>query len=184
MGSPIGVGAMPTVTPLTLSSAVKASLFEIMSWRCLAQSEHGIARPRTWHALGGFQPNVEPNPNRTMPWSARRLLSTRLLTRAQCNIGLTLTQSRPRDERAHVAALASARPTKGRSPRYRRQACPASVIVREPAGGSARVVRWVFSVVVGRDRKLAFAEPRRLFYGRRRMALLRCLWQRLAMASR
>src|ERR1700738_4687838 len=28
--------------------------------------------------------NVEPNPNRTMPWSGRRLLSTRLLTRAQC----------------------------------------------------------------------------------------------------
>jgi hypothetical protein len=27
--------------------------------------------------------NVEPNPNRTMPWSGRRLLSTRLLTRAQ-----------------------------------------------------------------------------------------------------
>ena len=26
---------------------------------------------------------VEPNPNRTMPWSGRRLLSTRLLTRAQ-----------------------------------------------------------------------------------------------------
>src|ERR1700731_1676617 len=26
--------------------------------------------------------NVEPNPNRTMPWSGRRLLSTRLLTRA------------------------------------------------------------------------------------------------------
>src|ERR1700719_5247146 len=56
-----------------------------------------------------------------------------------------MTQSRPRDERAHVAALAGARPTKGRSPRYRRQACPDSVSVREPAGGSARVVRWVFS---------------------------------------
>src|SRR5258706_11172298 len=27
--------------------------------------------------------NVEPNPNRTMPWSGRRLLSTRLLTRAR-----------------------------------------------------------------------------------------------------
>jgi len=27
--------------------------------------------------------NVEPNPNRTMPWSGRRLLSTRLPTRAQ-----------------------------------------------------------------------------------------------------
>ena len=43
------------VTPLTLSSALKASLFGIMSWRYLAQSEHGIARPRTWHALGGFR---------------------------------------------------------------------------------------------------------------------------------
>src|SRR5437588_4707561 len=42
--------AVAPVTPLTLSSAVKASLFGIMSWRCLAQSEHGIARPRTWHA--------------------------------------------------------------------------------------------------------------------------------------
>ena len=27
--------------------------------------------------------NVEPNPNRTMPWSGRRLLATRLPTRAQ-----------------------------------------------------------------------------------------------------
>jgi hypothetical protein len=27
--------------------------------------------------------NVEPNPNRTMPGSGRRLLSTRLLTRAR-----------------------------------------------------------------------------------------------------
>ena len=27
--------------------------------------------------------NVEPNPNTTMPWSGRRLLATRLLTRAQ-----------------------------------------------------------------------------------------------------
>ena len=27
--------------------------------------------------------NVKPNPNRTMPWSGRRLLSTRLLTRAR-----------------------------------------------------------------------------------------------------
>src|ERR1700732_2488727 len=47
--------AVAPVTPLTLSSAVKASLFGIMSWRCLAQSERGIARPRTWHALGGFR---------------------------------------------------------------------------------------------------------------------------------
>ena len=37
--------------------------------------------------------NVEPNPNRTMPWSGRRLLSTRLLTRAR-NIGLTLARAR------------------------------------------------------------------------------------------
>ena len=29
---------------------------------------------------------MEPNPNRTMPWSGRRLLSTRLLTRAQCAV--------------------------------------------------------------------------------------------------
>src|SRR5580692_10898308 len=47
--------AVAPVTPLTLSSALKASLFGIMSWRCLAHSEHGIARPRTWHALGGFR---------------------------------------------------------------------------------------------------------------------------------
>src|SRR5260370_40195068 len=50
-GSPVGVGSVPTVTAVTLSSAVKASLFGIIAWRCLAQSEHGIARPRTWHAL-------------------------------------------------------------------------------------------------------------------------------------
>src|ERR1700752_3779675 len=47
--------AVAPATPLTLSSAVKASIFGIMSWRCLAQSEHGIARPRTWHALGGLR---------------------------------------------------------------------------------------------------------------------------------
>jgi hypothetical protein len=35
--------------------ARETSLFGIMSWRCWAQSEHGIARPRTWHALGGFR---------------------------------------------------------------------------------------------------------------------------------
>src|SRR5271163_3005163 len=39
--------AVAPVTPLTLSSAAKATLFGIMSWRCWAQSEHGIARPRT-----------------------------------------------------------------------------------------------------------------------------------------
>src|SRR5947209_15817990 len=53
-----------------------------MSWRCLAQSEHGIARPRLGTHWADFG-NVEPNPNRTMPWSGRRLLSTQLLTRAQ-----------------------------------------------------------------------------------------------------
>src|SRR6266403_3125522 len=75
-----------TRCPTACSSAVKASLFGIMSWRCLAQSEHGIARPRTGYALGTHWAdfgNVEPNPNRTMPWSGRRLLSTRRLTRAR-----------------------------------------------------------------------------------------------------
>ena len=38
---------MAPVTALTLSSATKATLFGIMSWRCWAQSEHGIARPAT-----------------------------------------------------------------------------------------------------------------------------------------
>jgi hypothetical protein len=52
---PEGDRSRSGAAPLTLSSAVKASLFGIMSWRCLAQSEHGIARPRTWHALGGFR---------------------------------------------------------------------------------------------------------------------------------
>jgi hypothetical protein len=52
-----------------------------MSWRCLAQSEHGIARPRTWHALSAFR-QCGPNPNRTMPRSGRLLLSTRLLARS------------------------------------------------------------------------------------------------------
>src|ERR1700737_4160253 len=43
-GSPVGAGAVPTVTTLTLSSATKATLFGIMLWRCWASSEHGIAR--------------------------------------------------------------------------------------------------------------------------------------------
>src|ERR1700752_4892962 len=34
------------VTPLTLSSPTKASLFPIILWRCLAGSEHGITQPR------------------------------------------------------------------------------------------------------------------------------------------
>ena len=32
------------MTPLTLSSPTKATLFRIILWRCWAQSEHGIAR--------------------------------------------------------------------------------------------------------------------------------------------
>src|ERR1700737_3582762 len=44
-GSPVGAGAVPTVTTLTLSSRTKATLFRIMLWRCWASSEHGIARP-------------------------------------------------------------------------------------------------------------------------------------------
>src|SRR5216683_5699868 len=51
-GSPVGVGAVPTVTTLTLSSETKATLFGIMLWRCWASSEHGIAR------LGTCDPRV------------------------------------------------------------------------------------------------------------------------------
>src|SRR5712672_2309045 len=61
-----------------------------MSWRCLAQSEDGIARPRTGYALGTHWAdfgNVEPNPNRTMPWSGRRLLSTCAVTRRRFSSG-------------------------------------------------------------------------------------------------
>src|SRR5216683_8383694 len=47
-GSPVGVGAVPTVTTLTLSSETKATLFGIMLWRCWASSEHGIARLGTY----------------------------------------------------------------------------------------------------------------------------------------
>src|ERR1700737_4577125 len=47
-GSPVGAGAVPTVTTLTLSSPTKASLFRIMLWRCWASSEHGIARLGTY----------------------------------------------------------------------------------------------------------------------------------------
>src|ERR1700719_327528 len=39
-------GGGSAVTPLTLSSPTKASLFPIILWRCLAGSEHGIAQPR------------------------------------------------------------------------------------------------------------------------------------------
>src|ERR1700730_13656468 len=69
--------AVAPVPPLTLSSAVKASLFGIMSWRCLAQSEHGIARPRTWHALGGFrQCGTESQSNDALVRSASAIHST------------------------------------------------------------------------------------------------------------
>ena len=34
------------MTPLTLSSPTKASLFRIILWRCLAASEHGITQPK------------------------------------------------------------------------------------------------------------------------------------------
>src|ERR1700730_7519438 len=47
-GSPVGVGAVPTVTTLTLSSPSKATLFRIILWRCWARSEHGIARLGTY----------------------------------------------------------------------------------------------------------------------------------------
>jgi hypothetical protein len=54
--------AVAPVTPLTLPSAAKASLFGIISWRCWAQSEHGIARPRTvapsfWVDFSNLEPN-------------------------------------------------------------------------------------------------------------------------------
>src|SRR6201984_637400 len=69
--------AVAPVTPLTLSSAVKASLFGMMSWRCLAQSEHGIAGPRTWHALGGFrQCGTESQSNDALVRSAPAIHST------------------------------------------------------------------------------------------------------------
>jgi hypothetical protein len=36
---------VPPVTPLTLSSPTKATLFRITLWRCWPPSEHGIAQP-------------------------------------------------------------------------------------------------------------------------------------------
>src|ERR1700738_143872 len=44
-GSPYWPAGAPPVTPLTLSSPTKATLFRIMSWRCWATFEHGIAQP-------------------------------------------------------------------------------------------------------------------------------------------
>jgi hypothetical protein len=37
--------AVPPVTPLTLSSPTKATLFRIILWRCWATVEHGITQP-------------------------------------------------------------------------------------------------------------------------------------------
>src|SRR3984893_16799811 len=45
-GAPDRPGGGAAVTPLTLSSPTKASLFPIILWRCLAGSEHGITQPR------------------------------------------------------------------------------------------------------------------------------------------
>src|ERR1700719_4680497 len=39
-------GGGSAVTPLTLSSPTKATLFRIILWRCVAGSEHGITQPR------------------------------------------------------------------------------------------------------------------------------------------
>jgi hypothetical protein len=44
------------VTPLTLSSPAKATLFPIILWRCWAASEHGITRPRTARSPVGRSP--------------------------------------------------------------------------------------------------------------------------------
>ena len=75
--------AVAPVTPLTLSSAVKASLFvdnvmalfgAIRAWELLGR-ELGTH----WADFG----NVEPNPNRTMPWSAVEWIADADLTRAQ-----------------------------------------------------------------------------------------------------
>src|ERR1700731_1570111 len=45
-GAPDRPGGGSAVTPLTLSSPTKASLFPIILWRCWAGSEHGITQPR------------------------------------------------------------------------------------------------------------------------------------------
>src|ERR1700739_2967754 len=43
----IDPAAAPPVTPLTLSSPTKATLFRIILWRCWATVEHGITQPKT-----------------------------------------------------------------------------------------------------------------------------------------
>src|SRR6266446_10362865 len=48
------------VTTLTLSSETKATLFRIMSWRCRARSEHGIARPKTYDRRWAARPRTLP----------------------------------------------------------------------------------------------------------------------------
>ena len=53
--------------------------------------------------------NAEPNPNRTMPWSGRRLLSTRLLTRA--NGPNRFKELRRRGVSKFLAAVAAGSPT-------------------------------------------------------------------------
>src|SRR5204862_5024097 len=45
-GRPVGVGPVPTVTTLTLSSPRKATPFRIILWRCSATAEHEIAQPK------------------------------------------------------------------------------------------------------------------------------------------
>src|SRR6516162_7984917 len=60
-GSPVGAGAVPTVTSLTLSSRSKASPFRIILWRCWAPSEHGIAHQNCASYWAGSAVTVPDN---------------------------------------------------------------------------------------------------------------------------
>ena len=64
---------MPPVAALTLSSAARATLFGIMSWRCWAQSEHGIARPATIARTGLATPRVPSRFVLEFDWRGLRL---------------------------------------------------------------------------------------------------------------
>ena len=93
------------MTPLTLSSPTKASLFPIILWRCLAGSEHGITQPRPhdlrWVVRRAAGPKPSPQQAEYCCHPASRLRSFRS---ARSSSGSPLLEvDRPRRWRADTA---------------------------------------------------------------------------------
>src|ERR1700732_416442 len=114
VGAPDSPRGSSAVTPLTLSSPTKATLFLIMLWRCWAGSEHGITWPRPhdlrqvgrrapvlkasteqvphfaiWPAVADRQVGDHPPPPLSFPWASAQSAAARRCGRHPCH-ALTL----------------------------------------------------------------------------------------------